>query len=74
MKTEFAPLLKLSVAERLNLVEELWDSIDEDTSQLPVPEFKLEEIRRRKLEFEQHPETHYTWEEVKQYARAKDDK
>ena len=73
MKTEFEPLLKLSVAERLLLVEDLWDSIAEDTSQLPVPEFKLEELRRRELEHEQNPNDVFTWDEVLAYVKARND-
>ncbi|MEO7299506.1 MAG: addiction module protein [Verrucomicrobiota bacterium] len=70
MNTEFAPLFKLGRAERLQLVEDLWDSIAQEDAPLPVPEWKREELRRRKERFAQHPSSGRTWEQVKQQARA----
>lgn len=40
MNTEFEPLFKLSRAERLQLVEDLWDSIVEEDADLSVSEEK----------------------------------
>jgi putative addiction module component (TIGR02574 family) len=73
MRTEFAPLFKLGRAERLQLVEDLWDSIAEEDAQLPVPEWKRAELKRRKERFSQHPSSGRTWEQVKQRARARHD-
>lgn len=70
MNTEFAPLFKLGRAERLQLVEDLWDSIAQEELSAPVPDWKLEELRRRKQRYLQHPASGRTWEEVKQRARA----
>ena len=36
MNTEFEPLFKLSRAERIQLVEDLWDSIVEEEAELSV--------------------------------------
>lgn len=73
MNTEFAPLFQLGRAERLQLVEDLWDSIAQEVVQSPVPESKREELRLRKERFLQHPATARTWEQVKQRARAQHD-
>jgi len=73
MKTEFAPIFKLGRAERLQLVEALWDSIAEEEAQLPVPEWKREELRRRKERFSRHPSSGRVWEQVKEVARARHD-
>ena len=73
MNTEFAPLFKLSRAERLQLVEDLWDSIAEEDAKLPVSDAKRDELRRRKERFLQHPASGRTWEQVKQRARAQND-
>jgi putative addiction module component (TIGR02574 family) len=73
MRTEFASIFKLGRAERLQLVEDLWDSIAEEDAQLPVPEWKREELRQRKQRFAQHPSSGRTWEQVKQRARSLDD-
>jgi len=70
MDAEFAPLLKLSRAERLQLVEDLWDSIAQEDAHLPISDLKADELRRRKERFQQHPASARTWEQVKQRARA----
>lgn len=73
MRPEFAPIFKLGRAERLQLVEDLWDSIEEEDAQLPVPEWKREELRQRKERFSRHASSGRTWEQVKQSARARHD-
>jgi putative addiction module component (TIGR02574 family) len=73
MNEEFAPLFKLGRAERLQLVEDLWDSIAQEDIQLPVPDWKRDELRRRKERFLRHPSSGRTWEQVKGRARAQHD-
>jgi len=73
MNTEFAPLFKLGRAERLQLVEDLWDSIAQEDVPSPVPDSKRDELRRRKERYLQHPASGRTWEQVKQRARAQHD-
>lgn len=73
MRPEFAPIFKLGRAERLQLVEDLWDSIAEEDAQLPVLEWKREELRQRKGRFSRHASSGRTWEQVKQSARARHD-
>jgi putative addiction module component (TIGR02574 family) len=73
MNTEFAPLFKLGRAERLQLVEDLWDSITQEDVPSPVPDLKRDELRRRKERYLQHPASGRTWEQVKQRARAQHD-
>jgi len=70
MNDEFAPLFRLSRAERLQLLEDLWDSIAQEDAKLPVSDVKREELRRRKERFLEHPASGRTWEQVKQRARA----
>jgi putative addiction module component (TIGR02574 family) len=69
MNAEFAPLFKLGRAERLQLVEDLWDSIAREDAALPISDEKRDELRRRKEKFQQHPESGKSWEQVKQQAR-----
>ena len=73
MNTEFASLFKLGRAERLQLVEDLWDSIAQEDEQWPIPDWKRDELRRRKERFLQHPASGRTWEQVKQRARTQND-
>jgi putative addiction module component (TIGR02574 family) len=73
MNTEFAPLFKLARAERLQLVEDLWDSIAREDEQVPVTDLQRDELRRRKQRFLAHPASGRSWEQVKQRARAQHD-
>lgn len=73
MNAEFAPLFKLGTAERLQLVEDLWDSIAHEAAIFPISEWKRDGLRRRKERFLQHPRSGRTWEQVKQRARAQHD-
>lgn len=70
MNPEFAPLLKLGRAERLQLVEDLWDSIAQENNLPPVSAVKTDELRRRKLDFAQNPDSGRSWEAVKSRARS----
>ena len=73
MNAEFASLFKLGRAERLQLVEDLWDSIAEEDAPLPVSDEKRAVLRRRKERFQPHPASGRTWEQVKERARAPHD-
>ncbi len=73
MNTEFASLFKLGRAERLQLVEDLWDSIAQEDTKSPVPDSKRDELRRRKERYLQHPASGRTWEQVKERAQAQHD-
>jgi len=70
MNTEFAPIFKLGRAERLQLVEDLWDSIALEELSGAVPDEKRDELRRRKERFMLHPDSGFTWDQVKMRARA----
>ena len=67
MNAEFAPLFELSCAERLQLVEDLWDSIAKGADQIPVPEWQIEEVERIWIKAEQNPESLETWDSVNEW-------
>ena len=56
---------QLSVPERLQLVEDIWDSITEDTGGLPVPPDVLAEVERRLAEHRADPDSAIPWEDVR---------
>ena len=57
---------KLPLAERIQLVEDLWDSIARSHAEdLPVPEWQKAELRRRKQEYLKNPRSAKPWSEVK---------
>jgi putative addiction module component (TIGR02574 family) len=64
---DFAALRRLSVPERLRLVEELWDSIAEDAPDeaLPVTPELAAELDRRLAEHEANPDDVVSWEDAR---------
>jgi putative addiction module component (TIGR02574 family) len=64
MAISFNDLLTLDLAERLQLVEDLWDSIAAESAGLPLTREQREEIDRRLAEHEQNPDSAVTWEDV----------
>lgn len=54
----------LSIPERLQLVEDLWDSIDDE--HIPVPEWHLKELERRLADYRADPEAGIPWEQVRE--------
>lgn len=59
-----ARIFRLSVAERLQLVEELWDSIAEDSDDLPLADEDLDELDRRWADYLENPHLARSWDEV----------
>jgi len=57
-------LLELTPEERIELAEELWESI-EPQNMPPLTVDQKEEIERRLAEHRRDPSTAITWEEVK---------
>lgn len=49
-------LAQLPVSERLELVQDLWDSIADSREQMPVQQWHRELVKARILEFEGHEE------------------
>ncbi len=63
------PLLKveisqLSIAERIQLAEDLWDSILERQDELSLTDAQKQELDRRLEEYQQDPTAGSTWEAV----------
>ncbi len=56
---------RLSVAERLDLIGLIWDSIDTHEQVLPVPASHIRELERRRASAEADPNAAIPWEQVK---------
>jgi len=70
MKQELvAEILALPVAERVRLVEAIWDSISAVPEALPLTDWQKRELDRRLAEFEANPDEGATLEEV--FARIR---
>ncbi len=48
-------LRALSVEDRLQLLEDVWTSLDEERDRLPIPKWHEEELDRRMKAFEENP-------------------
>jgi putative addiction module component (TIGR02574 family) len=68
---KLSELRALPLAERLELVEDLWDSIAEEQHSLPDDPSVIEELRARKARFQANPTSGSTWEEVRARIRSK---
>jgi putative addiction module component (TIGR02574 family) len=55
---------KLSPEERLDLIEELWDSLSTDPARIPLTEAQADELDRRLAEMEQDDSLGIPWETV----------
>ena len=62
---------RLSLAERLLLVEDLWDSIAEESQNLPLTDAQREDLQRRLAAHEANPKAGSGWEEVKARLRGR---
>jgi len=59
-------LVKLSPAERIQLAEDLWDSVAADPASLPpLSDAERAEVERRLAEHARDPGAATTWEEVR---------
>jgi putative addiction module component (TIGR02574 family) len=58
-------ILALSVPERIQLVEEIWDSIATEPETVPLTGAQRKELDRRKREHRLDPSAPKTWPEVR---------
>lgn len=56
---------QISIAERIQLAEDLWDSILADPESLPVTEVQKQVLDTRLEKHYQEPNTGSTWQSVK---------
>jgi len=61
----------LSPAEKLQLVEDLWDDLAVEPDRVPVHDWQKAELVRRKANLSREPGTGLAWEEVKRRVRSR---
>ena len=69
--TPLSELLKLSEAERIQLAQDLWDSIPAESEALPLSEEQLRELERRATEHRADPASSIPWEEARARLRER---
>jgi putative addiction module component (TIGR02574 family) len=62
---------RLSLAERLQLVDEIWESLENEPSPPPLTEAQKREIERRLVRLETDPSAVTPWEEVEARVLAR---
>ncbi|ETX08649.1 addiction module protein [Candidatus Entotheonella palauensis] len=69
--SDIPEIAQLSISEKLLLVEDLWDSIASDASNLPVPQSHKEELDRRLKNYEASPGKLLSLEELQGRIEAR---
>jgi putative addiction module component (TIGR02574 family) len=71
MSQSLAFVFDLSPAEKLQLVQDLWDDLACSPKDIPFPDWQKEELDRREANLRANPESAVTWEEVKRRVRSR---
>jgi putative addiction module component (TIGR02574 family) len=62
-------ILQLTVSERIQLVEDIWDSVAAVPEAVPLTDDQRQELDRRLASYEQNPQEAISWEELKERLR-----
>ncbi len=71
MNPNAGSVFDLSPAEKLQLVEDLWDDLAATPLDIPVADWQKVELDRRKANLTAHPASGLEWDEVKRRIRAR---
>lgn len=62
---------RLSVSDRLELVQEIWDGIAAEVEQAQLTQNEIQEVERRLAVHQNNPELAVPWEQVRAEALAR---
>lgn len=65
MTIDIATIAELSISERIQLVQEIWDSLLLAPESINVTDAQIQEIERRLENYHHVPESSIPWNEVK---------
>jgi putative addiction module component (TIGR02574 family) len=65
MSTQLTDILELTVAERIQLVADIWDSIAAVPENIPLTETERQELERRLKAYRQNPADGISWNALK---------
>jgi len=61
---------QLSVAQRILLVEKIWDSIVAEAEDMPLTEAQKQDLEHRLAAYNENPNAGSSWEDVRARLRA----
>jgi putative addiction module component (TIGR02574 family) len=70
MKSPVRSVFDLSPAEKLQLVEDLWDDVAANPDEVPIHDWQINELARRKAKLQRYPDSVTDWESVKRRVRG----
>jgi putative addiction module component (TIGR02574 family) len=71
MNNSSTSIFELSVSEKLQLVEDLWDDIASTPAAVPVHDWQKEELARRKQNLLKNPASGLSWHEIQHRVRSR---
>ena len=71
MSDQVQTVFDMSPAEKLQLVEDLWDDLAATPGDVPVHEWQKRELERRQANLASNPASGLSWEEVKEWIDAR---
>ena len=70
MKAPVRSVFDLSPAEKLQLVEDLWDDLAATPDEVPIHDWQIKELARREANLQRNPDSVTDWESVKRRVRG----
>lgn len=71
MKPTIESVFDLSPAEKLQLVEDLWDDLAATPENVPIHDWQIQELERRRENLRKNPASGLSWEEVQRKVRSR---
>ena len=69
MSTQLSDILQLTIAERIQLAEDIWDSVAAFPEAIPLTDAQKEELDRRLQAYAKNPSEGVSWDELKDKLR-----
>ena len=69
MSTQLSDILQLTIAERIQLAEDIWDSVAAFPEAVPLTDAQKEELDRRLRAHATNPDEGISWDEMKDRLR-----
>jgi putative addiction module component (TIGR02574 family) len=69
MSTQLEDILQLSVSERIQLAEDIWDSVAANPESIPLTDAERAELDRRLESHARNPDEGVAWDELKKRVR-----